>query len=243
MDFTIEELTMNAWPSLQTILLNGWIIRLANGYTKRANSVNPIYSFGNNMESKIEYCEDIFRNNNLPVIFKIIDCGEYKILDIKLETLNYGKVYLTSVQICNDIQNMHYSNNIIVEDEFNENWKNCFFNCGKINNKVKETIENMLSNIKHKKICIYKKDKDNFIGCGYGVVEKGFVGLFDIIVKEEYRGNGFGKEIVEGILAKAREVGINKAYLSVVNDNTIAKNMYEKIGFREIYKYWYRKKE
>jgi hypothetical protein len=33
MDFTIEELTMNAWPSLQTILLDGWIIRMAGGYT------------------------------------------------------------------------------------------------------------------------------------------------------------------------------------------------------------------
>jgi len=45
MDFTIKEQTMNVWPSLQTILLAGWIIRMAGGYTKRANSVNPIYSF------------------------------------------------------------------------------------------------------------------------------------------------------------------------------------------------------
>ena len=91
MDFTIEEKTMNAWPALQTIILDGWVIRFANGYTKRANSVNPIYSNDNNIDEKINYCENIYKNNNLSVIFKIIDCDEYKILDSKLETLNYEK--------------------------------------------------------------------------------------------------------------------------------------------------------
>jgi len=126
MDFTIEEKTMNAWPSIQTILLDGWVIRLANGYTKRANSVNPIYSYENNTDEKINYCENIYRNNNLSVIFKIIDCDEYKILDKKLETLNYEKIDLTSVQICNEIKNVNISKHLIIENNFSINWKNCF---------------------------------------------------------------------------------------------------------------------
>ena len=38
----IKELAVNAWPSLQT-LLDGWVLRFANGYTRRANSVNLLY--------------------------------------------------------------------------------------------------------------------------------------------------------------------------------------------------------
>jgi ribosomal protein S18 acetylase RimI-like enzyme len=100
----------------------------------------------------------------------------------------------------------------------------------------------MLKNIKHNIISVYKMDNGTFAGCGYGVIEKGFVGLFDIVVKEEFRGKGYGKEIIETILDKARETGIEKAYLSVVNSNIIAKKLYGKMGFKEIYKYWYRKK-
>ena len=244
MDFSIEEMTMNAWPSLQTILLDGWIIRMANGYTKRANSVNPIYSFKNKLEERITYCENIFRNNNLPIIFKIVDCKEQEIIDHKLETLNYDKIDLTSVQICDELKPAKNIENIYISNKFNENWNNCFYHCYNIDNiKTIETIEKMLENIKNKKICVYKQEKGTFAGCGYGVIENGLVGLFDIIVKKDFRGKGYGREIVEAILSKAKEEGVNRAYLAVVNDNIIAKKLYAKIGFKEIYKYWYRKKD
>jgi RimJ/RimL family protein N-acetyltransferase len=244
MNFTIEELSMNAWPSIQTILLDGWIIRMANGYTKRANSVNPLYLFNNNLDEKIKYCENIYRKNNLPTVYKIIGCDEYEKIDQKLEQLNYEKVDVISVQICNDIAQKHYKpNKIDVTTQFTDEWRNCFYHCSKIDNtKTIETIELMLKNIKGDIIAVHKKEEE-YIGCGYGIIEKDFIGIFDIIIREEYRRKGHGKEIVKTILAKAEEIGVGKAYLQVVNNNTIAKELYKKLGFKEIYKCWYRKKD
>jgi hypothetical protein len=37
-----EEHLMNAWPSLRTLVCNGWVFRQADGYTKRANSANAM---------------------------------------------------------------------------------------------------------------------------------------------------------------------------------------------------------
>ena len=259
MDFTIEELTMNAWPSLQTLLYDGWIIRMAGGYTKRANSINPIYSCENKcranpvnsnsssnikLQEKIKKCEELYRLNNLPIIFKIIDCDEYKLLDRKLEDLNYEKLDLTSVQVCKKIKPTKIHEEITTEVQITEDWKRCFYSCYNISNmETMGIIDKMLKNIRHPIICVLYIDNGQYAGCGYGVVESGYVGLFDIIVKEEFRGKGIGKKLVETILAQSKERGADKAYLAVVNNNIIAKKLYQKIGFIEIYKYWYRKKE
>ena len=67
----IEELSMNAWPSLQTRLYDGWMLRFADGYTKRANSINPIYESVMKLDEKIEFCEKQYSFCNLPTIFKL----------------------------------------------------------------------------------------------------------------------------------------------------------------------------
>ena len=39
----IEEISMNAHPSLKTIVYDGWILRFVNEHTNRANSINLTY--------------------------------------------------------------------------------------------------------------------------------------------------------------------------------------------------------
>jgi len=52
----IEERCLNACPPMQQVLYDGWVIRLADGYTRRANSVSPIYAGHIGPEEKIAVC-------------------------------------------------------------------------------------------------------------------------------------------------------------------------------------------
>ncbi len=67
----LEELSMNAWPALKTHLYDGWVLRFANGYTKRANSVHPIYSSTLPVGEKITFCEGLYGREGLPTVFKL----------------------------------------------------------------------------------------------------------------------------------------------------------------------------
>jgi GNAT superfamily N-acetyltransferase len=241
-NFTIEELSMNAWPSIQTVLYDGWIIRMANGYTKRANSVNPIYESKIMLEEKIQFCRQLFTKNNLPTIYKLIECKEHKAIDQKLETLNYEQLDITSVQILDGIKTLKNNfNGIIINNGFTDNWIDGFVECNEIKKQNIETIKTMVKNITGEKVVIYKEIDNRIVGCGYGVIENNYIGLFDIVVKKDSRGKGYGKEIVQSILFEAERAGIRKSYLQVVNNNTIAKNLYGELGYKEEYKYWYRK--
>jgi N-acetylglutamate synthase len=80
------------------------------------------------------------------------------------------------------------------------------------------------------------------LGCGLGVVEGEWVGLFDIYVDAEARRKGIGRAIVSAILEEAVKLGAESAYLQVIATNEPAKKLYQGFGFLGRYDYWYRKK-
>ena len=61
----VEEVCLNAWPALQEIHYDGWLIRLAGGQTRRTNSVNVINAGSRPLDEKIAFCEEVYRRHDL----------------------------------------------------------------------------------------------------------------------------------------------------------------------------------
>jgi len=238
----IEELSMSAWPALQTHLYDGWVLRISNGYTKRANSVNLLYETKTDINEKIEYCKAFFEQFGLPVIYKITSDNNVSIVDERLKELGYIKIDETSVQVL-DLSKVAFVNNSRSEISYqlSQEWIEGYIKSSKIEEDIKkETLKQMLKNIIGKCIFVRHIIAGEAIGYGYGVIDNEYVGIFDIHVDESFRGKGYGKAVMETIISTAKGLGVNKAYLQVVVGNTIAENLYAKLGFEEIYKYWYR---
>ncbi|WP_257348218.1 GNAT family N-acetyltransferase, cg3035/Rv0428c family [Pseudalkalibacillus decolorationis] len=94
----IEELSLNNWQPLSTLLYDGWVLRFSHGYTKRANSINPIHYSTYDLNQKIEECEKIYSNNDLSTTFKITPFVKPENLDDILEEKAYSLIDYTSVQ-------------------------------------------------------------------------------------------------------------------------------------------------
>lgn len=237
----LEELSMNAWPAIQTILYDGWILRFANGYTKRANSINPIYFSNENIHDKIEECEKIFKKKNIPIVFKITPKIFPNNLDKILESKDYLVKDITRFQTL-DIEECDFevSHDIKIEDDFNRGWLEAFCKLNKLSEENKNTIEKMFNNITSEKFFVSILDEDKVVGCALGVLERNHVGIFDVIVDENHRNKGLGEKLIKATLRRSKDNGGEKAYLQVVDNNISAINLYKKVGFKEIYKYWYR---
>ena len=57
----IEDFSLNAWPSHQIQLYDGWLLRFSYFYTHRTNSVEQIGPSSFPIEEKINFCEDAFK--------------------------------------------------------------------------------------------------------------------------------------------------------------------------------------
>jgi len=85
----LERLAFRARPALETIEIDGWVLRFAGGYTKRANSVNPQFSSTLPAEEKIARCESEYRARGLPTIFRLTPFSQPPELDEILERSGY----------------------------------------------------------------------------------------------------------------------------------------------------------
>jgi GNAT superfamily N-acetyltransferase len=86
-----------------------------------------------------------------------------------------------------------------------------------------------------------KRDGE-IVACGYSPIQRSWAGFFDIVVKKSERGRGLGEAIMRTLLEAAVESGASRAYLQVVAGNAPAERLYDKLGFREAYRYWYRRR-
>lgn len=240
----IEELSMNAWPSLQTCFYDGWVLRFADGYTKRSNSILPIYDSAIRPEEKINFCEKKYTAWGLPAVFKLTAGSNPQGLDDILERKGYQKLDETAIRLLDLTQ---YSSglpkDIVIDKKFNDNWINGYFQCSGLTDiRLQQAAKRILTNIRAEVICVTKTAQGQTVGCGFGVVERGYVGIFDIVVAKNYRRCGYGLDIMNGILTSAREAGAQTSYLQVVVGNIPAENLYTRLGYKEAYRYWYRKK-
>ena len=240
----LEELSLNAWASLQTVLYDGWILRFAKGYTKRANSVNPLYPSSIDIEPKLQFCEKLYESQGLPVVFKMTPAAHPSSLDQILDARGYQNDSPTSVQMI-DLEGMNpqLSSTVASQADLSEVWLANFCSMSSISEANRTTLREILLNIIPRHCFVSLTSNRRVVACGVGVLQSGYVGLFDIITDKEFRQRGYGEEIVKSILAWGKENQAHKGYLQVMLNNAPALNLYAKIGFVEQYQYWYRIKD
>ena len=237
---TIEEVMLNALPSLNTLYYDEWRLRFAGGYTNRANSVNVIAPSTIPLEEKICHCEKIYTAQRLPTVFKISPLSLE--LDDLLEQAGYELVTKTNIMTM-DLRESYGKNlTSIVTEGFHEEWQSHYFRMNETNPDKIPYAKEVQSLILDQVLCAMLIRGNEVLACGMCVIEDAYVGLYDIIVSKDHRHMGYGKDICASLLEQAYQHGARKAYLQVVASNTNAVNLYQKLGYRKMYDYWYRVK-
>lgn len=238
-----EELSFNSHPSLQTLYYDGWILRFADGYTNRANSVNMIYPSTMDLNTKIEFCEACYWKQHQSSVFKITDGSEEQV-DALLADKGYHLVTPTNL-MCMSLKDRNFiSGNCSITETVEEEWLDAYFTLeGYSDTKVQKIAKRMMDMIQNQTLYCRIVENGKTVACASAVIERGYMALAHVIVDEVYRKQGYGRMVCESLLSEAKRMGAHEAYLQVVQDNQAAIHLYEKLGYRKLYSYWYRVRE
>lgn len=234
---------MSAWPALRTILYDGWVLRFSDGFTRRANSVNPLYPSTLDIEQKIVKCEQMYKSVGLPTVFKMTGDVSPADLDDLLNERGYAVNAPTSVQTA-DLSGIDsaFDDDITVTEQLDEHWLDQFFVKSGLDVRYLVTLRKMLSRIMSKRGLFSIAGSDDVIAFGLAVMDQDHVGLYDILTDRNQRRKGLGARISSGMMRWGKANGATTAYLQVMLNNPPALRLYENLGFKEAYKYWYRLK-
>jgi GNAT superfamily N-acetyltransferase len=249
----IEEASLNAWPALQQLLYDGWVLRFSEGYTKRANSVNSLcgpsaQATAGEAEARVRFAEECYRDRGLPTIFRITPFSVPRDLDAFLERRGYVRLDPTQVMVL-DLGHFEPLSHV----------SSCSANpAGELRQKELDAWLTLFAHLhdealesqrKHRAILrsIAAEVQPYVLGvrgrpvaCALGVLEEERLGLFDLYVHPAFRRQGYGTAMTSRILAQAKQGGVRWAYLQVTEANEAAQGMYRKLGFGDLYRYWYR---
>ncbi len=238
----IEELSMNAWPSLQTVWYDGWALRFAEGYTGRANSVIPLHPSSLSFAEKVDYCEQTYSRQGQNTAFKLTAVVEPG-LDEFLAERGYTKKPPTCIHRL-DLATLDPPTfeSVICQTNLSKEWLAAYCTLHDIEARRFSLVERMLNNVIPPHCFIALHEKGEIASIGMAVYERGYVGLYGIATFPAFRNRGLGRQLVLHLLAWGKANGATKSYLQVVADNSTALRLYTRLGFQEIGHYWYRVK-
>lgn len=269
---TIEDFSLNAWPSFQIQFYDGWILRYSSFYTHRTNSVEQIGVSCLPLPEKVRFCEQAYRKWGTPCIFKISPVGNPD-LDAFLDGQAYRMEHVTDVMCTVPGQGLPPAAptlripalqrppgkpalpprppvrlpgdvRMILEEHVSREWLDALFLLKDTTDPVHlRIVPLMYSAIPMNVIAVRCMAGDVPCATGLGILDRDAVGIYAIHVSEARRREGIARAVVSTLLAEGSRRGADFAYLQVTQSNYAARRLYASLGFQWNYRYWFRVKE
>ncbi|MGO4395518.1 GNAT family N-acetyltransferase [Variovorax sp. M-6] len=233
----LEERSFNAWPARQTAFFNGWLFRLAGGYTKRANSVNAADP-GASFKGVRGAAETFYERHGLPAVFRLSPLAPP---EADKELADAGYAFFDPTQVASaSLAAAARHPSVSIATAASPAWLEGSTAANGVTSLQDELHRAMVRSIALPSVFATMHEHGEAVGFGLAVLERGAVGLYDIVVDPTKRRRGHGRTLTRALMHWGREEGAKSAYLQVREQNEPARCLYAELGFEDFYRYHYR---
>lgn len=253
----LEELSLKHWPALNTEYMDGWKLRMANGYTKRANCISTLSaelfhaapSTSKQLLANIASCEHTYSVLKQPTIFKVTPFSEPQ-LDETLEKLDYKlldpslMLTLALKDLPAQAPSLKLSDNselmIRFEEHISLRWLEQYCQHSGISEQLIPTMIDMIAAMPGQVLLASCLLNNEPVALAMAVVDGDVVGLYDVLTVASHRNLGLCGYLLWKLLQHCQQQNATSSYLAVLESNSPARHVYAKLGFGYAYRYWYR---
>jgi ribosomal protein S18 acetylase RimI-like enzyme len=235
----IEERMLNAWPSVETMVCGAWLLRFANGYSKRANSATTLGPQGDMDDDSVAHVLSRAAAWRIPAVVRLTPLV-HPSLEARLAALGFIEIEPTFAMICDVAAGPALDARVAIAPAPDDAWISANASSyGGVKSNAAH-LRAILDRIRPNAAFATLVEDGTAIAWGIGVVERGMIGLQDIVVAPSARSRGAGRALVNALLAWGAANGAARAYLHVLATNDPARALYRSLGFRDAYRIFHR---
>jgi len=245
----IENAARHAWPALEEEELSCGVLRYSCGTDRRTNSLSLYPDVEFETDKLIDAAEKFFAERDAVPIVRIVHSdvvalGSIAEIDCALELRGYEKKAPTltmlldlsgAVEIKTSLENGS------IERVDARSWLQAWYAFTNRNMEEINVHNAPLEKSDFRHLFLLKKGFDEApMSSGMAVYANQAMGLFGISTAIGQREKGHALDIINSLLCWGFAKGSRFAYLQVEEANSMAVNLYQKLGFKKSYSYWYR---
>lgn len=235
----IETCAFNAWPATDEVRHGDWVLRLAGGFTKRANSANAVLRQAS-FDGVQAAAEALYARHGLPAIFRLtpLACPQ---ADDQLQAAGYAAFDPSCVMTRPLGTGLPPSTaEVAIATQPSPAWLDGFAAANGVGPQHQDIHHRMVRAIVQPTGFATLRQNGQAIGFGLAVRERDTVGFYDVVIAPAHRRQGHGAVLMHALLHWAQQDGAQWAYLQVREQNPAARQLYAGLGFTDLYRYHYR---
>ena len=233
----LEDVSARAWPALHTARLGGWRLNASTGHTGRANTCWALEAPDRPVDEAFAAAEAWYAGHGLPPKFKTVD-GATAPGD--LPALLTARGYAPNTETCVMTGPVGGTNDgVTLLSAPDEGFLAVMFEAlYRDAADARERIET-LARIAPPMVYARLDVAGEPAAIGACAVGDSWGGVSVMRTSPKHRRTGLAARIVSALLGAAEDAGAMRSYLQVEAANVTAIALYEKLGFREAYRYRY----
>lgn len=232
-----EERIVNCWPAVTTLLVDGFVVRMANGYSGRANSATPIEAGADLSDEALAAIESLYAQAGLPSIVRVTALAAPG-----LEARLHARGYRLRDESIGQIAPLHgdarpMDADALIEAQASRDWLAGVSRLQSPGKRDPAHLEAIVGRIRVQAGFASVMQEGAAIGFGLCAVDRGMGEIGSIIIDPAHRGRGIGRRLVRALMGFAGGNGAHSAFLQVESGNAPAVKLYHSLGFEDVYVY------